>query len=66
MAWDEDKKLLYLADEKGWIHVAPVYMGSSMTNCKHLLYNKANPTAPGGDIKIKSIEIHKSGKDSSG
>lgn len=60
MAWDEDKKLLYLGDEKGWVHVAFVYMGSSNTISKHILSRPSKPTAPGGDIKIKSIEIHRS------
>lgn len=34
MCWDEEKKLLYLADELGYVHVAYVYMGAGMTITK--------------------------------
>ena len=67
MFWDEDKKLLFLGDELGHVHVANVYMGKSMTITKRLLCGLTEQDEDMKEIasastKIKKLSIYRSGK----
>jgi len=50
ISWDEKEKLLYLADELGYVYIANVYMGEKYTIQKQVC-----------NCKIKVINIYSEG-----
>ena len=57
--WDEIDKLLYIADELGYIHIALVYLGEKYTIhkkvCEIDLEQKGIPPI---SLKIKKIDLY--------